>query len=751
MSLPIAKQPGQEAAPLPGGPPFARPRANTLQSTVMGSDGDDQARRKRVRLNPLQTNNVSSYPVHSPPDQGAFLPPGYISSLGPPSWQQTPQPPQMSSFHGFPHQYNQLYSQRRQELFPLHTAVEGSFSGLPWSQSPISSAQSGSSAGVFDNMSPFSNYPRAPGSGQFQDPFVPQGQFENPSQSNPRLANHTQQVQSPPQATLPPDLQLGSSSHQVKEIESSQQQSTSQEITSVKQEPSIERPVTRPTLKRTRSAPEVAVTDNEDDDLSNGYSNAVVPFQPMLNLGTPSVSNRMRELLGYYDRSICPVLVTFDDDHNPYRKHIMHLAMNNSGLQNALGALVTNNMRMRKLQQVPSLTNGTHKDIISKAIGAPNPEEQHYKAKSIDYLNSQLADPSKAMDDSVLATLLILCLFHVCDSGFSKFKTQLAGVQKLLKMRSGIPRSEFHGWVEMFFAWFDVMTSAVNDRETQIQGQILDLMDLTNDLGSVEVFSGCDGKLFKLIARLGRLNLLSQQKPVKELKESPTTNNFQGSFPDLNFLNDVFAMPSGQIDMNNGSSDFAVQEVPELERGPQQDPRQQFWMEWHDLHERLHTWQNSQLEGMSLDSNNVSVGQRAMLHMSESFRWAALLYLERLANPMIPSESENLQDLVRKSLYHIKAIGTNSCVTKFMLWPLFISGTECVDSEHRDLIRDRCIEIQQESGFYNNISGLEVLERVWKESDEDVSFERPMSNACSHQAFRWRNCMDRVDGEYIVI
>ena len=522
----------------------------------------------------------------------------------------------------------------------------------------------------------------------------------------------------------------------------------------LKEEPQA--PLERPNLKRTRSAPEVPAPEKEEteeaeaDNISqmDSGSNKLVPFQPQANLKPFQVPTRIRTLLEYYDMNICPVLVTFDNDRNPYRRHIMHLAMQNTGLQNALGALVTNNMRMRCLKEVPALGNGTHKGEITKAIGAPTQEEQGYKGKSIEFLNAQLADSSKAMDDSVLATLLILCLFHVCDSGFSKFKTQLAGVQKLLRMRSGLPRSDFHGWVEMFFAWFDVMTSAVNDRETQIQGQVLDLTDLSNDLGAVEQFSGCDGRLFKLIARLGRLNLLSQQRPVRELNQepSPILTNIS---PDTDFAADIFNFAASPVDFSDDFQNFPSQEVSNL-REPQPEQRPQFWLEWHNLYERLHSWTNTQFDGASLDSPDLTSGQRAMLHMSESFRWAALLYLERLAHPNVPSKNANLQDLVDKALYHIRAIGTNSCVTKFMLWPLFISGTECVDAEHRDLIRARCIEIQKESGFYNNISGLEVLERVWKENDEDPAQTIPNFN-CAQQAFRWRSCMDRADGEYIVI
>ncbi|KAI7686167.1 hypothetical protein KC353_g20681, partial [Hortaea werneckii] len=270
---------------------------------------------------------------------------------------------------------------------------------------------------------------------------------------------------------------------------------------------------------------------------------------------------------------------------------------------------------------------------------------------------------------SILASLLILCLFHVCDSGFSKFKTQLAGVQKLLSLRSPNNQQqssrEFTQWVEMFFAWFDVMTSAVNDREMQIKGESLDMLDFSANLGALEQFSGCDGRLFKLIARW-----LTPSDYDRVDGNGWGTPIISSSDEDAD----------GAEDESVGPKDFP-------------DHRKEFWEEW----------------------NELDAGQRDLVHINECFRYSALLYTERLSNPVLPSSHQQFQDLVSQTLCHITALPVTSCVNKFLLWPLFITGTECVDAVHRSIIRTRCIEIQRESGFFNNISGLEVLEKVWSE------------------------------------
>ncbi|KAF1852197.1 uncharacterized protein K460DRAFT_352025 [Cucurbitaria berberidis CBS 394.84] len=486
-----------------------------------------------------------------------------------------------------------------------------------------------------------------------------------------------------------------------------------------------------------------------------------------LTIATP-LSPRMLYLLDYYDKFICPVLVAFDSPTNPYRMHIMHLAMRNAELQNAIAALATNNMRMRggiegRRLSVPQdyrlIPDHAYSQMTTQELremhGEASNEEKHYKAASIALLNKKLVDFDGSQDDSVLATLLMLCLFHVCDSGFTKFKTQLAGVQKLLSLRDRSVQSDFVGWIETFFTWFDVMTAAVNDREIEVRGDSLDMMNLGSNLGALEHHSGCEGRLFKLIARLGRLNLLSQNRPVRENDDTPTSS------PRPKKAKDFYSFSFANMDGNGWGT--PIYDTPNSFPPQREDPRSAFWTEWNDVRSRLQEWEfpsPGDCHTASCEATSsmlaMSPAQAALLHISESFRYAALLYTERLAHPTLPAGALNLQNLVSQGLYHISQIGITSCVNKFLLWPLFIVGTECVDPEHRAVVRQRCVEIQRESGFFNNLSGLEVLERVWREDDEwsDNDIQVPRQNgpfSTMQHPFRWRKAMDRIDGEYIVL
>lgn len=501
-----------------------------------------------------------------------------------------------------------------------------------------------------------------------------------------------------------------------------------------------------------------------------------------------SMSPRLQSLMEYYSRNICPYLVAFDGPENPYRKHILQLALENEGLQNAIAALSTNNFRMRKKQPrqigfVEEIANAFDSPS-SKDWNEPTTEEIAFKQMSINQLNVQLHKKQAAQDDSVLAMLLILCLFHVCDSGFSQFQNQLAGVQLLLSYRRPDTHSNFTKWVKMFFVWFDVMTSTVNDREVQIEGDSLAMLDFSANLGALEQYSGCDGRLFKLIARLGRLNVLAQGKPVKDQPSSGRKRPSMYSAPPTKRFRTTMKFPLSRslhpadydnIDGNGwgtpiiSSDDDAEGSADEM--GGRFDSRQEFWTDWHDIRNRLSTWQMDLTSITTPGSPNaptdpaqLDAGQRDLLHINESFRYSALLYTERLGNPLLPSSHEQFQGLVAQVLYHITALPVTSCVNKFLMWPLFIAGTECVDEGHRDFIRRRCRDLTEESGFFNNISSLWILEKVWKEAGnnvrgseaDEVRARRRDSEASRSghygQAFRWRKAMDRVeDGEYIVL
>ena len=508
------------------------------------------------------------------------------------------------------------------------------------------------------------------------------------------------------------------------------------------------------------------------DDVGDHSSLTVPRMLPSLAIGnTP----KLQFLIDYYDKVISPVIVAFDSPTNPYRSYILSLAVESETLQHAIAALSASNLRMRR-EHNPLSTNRSSQSIVPSShdhsvrrssiahslmdagmdclpqtsANEPSQEELYHKGASIKALNEQLADPHRRKDESILATLLILCLYHICDTGVAKFKTQFAGVKKILALRGGTKgnNSKATNWLTIMFTWFDAMTASVNDREGQLDGDDLEMSTLSGEEWALENLAGCDGRLFKIIAKLGRLNLLSQSKPVSESSPRSSTSPITKAqrLPSPGPKNqDYYSMTYNRFD-GNGWSSMIDDEVPDI------DSRAQFWKEWTAIRKRLHDWQLD--DSMSPPPEG---DRRDVYHISESFRYSALLYTERLAYPHLPSVHPNFQNLVTQALLHISNVKSDV----FLLWPLFITGTECVSEQGRYLIRERCLDIQKDSGFFNNISGLELLEKIWRDdvTNDDqlpsLTAGLPMpSNEFSTvrgHGFKWRKAMERVDGEYIVV
>ncbi|KAK2746934.1 hypothetical protein FQN57_002506 [Myotisia sp. PD_48] len=611
-------------------------------------------------------------------------------------------------------------------------------------------------------------------------------------------------------------------------------------------------PIVYPPLNRKRSRDDDQSNKSEQSQTSRVsyeasqsavYYHSGHPRQAQeLNYPTPffgqwvSLNPRMRYLIGYYTEVIAPVIVTFDSPQNPFRVYMLELARNSETLQHAIAALSLSNLRQRRKNWATSAARllpprQSAQDLrmtdqaFKETFGMPTPDEQqleesYHKAMTVKSINAQLADPSLRRSDAVLATLLILCMFHMCDTGLASFRSQFAGIKKLLAIRGAgkTPTSNLMNWFTRIFTWFDTMTATINDRDSQLNGSLLDITTTGEDEWSLEILSGVDRRLFKIVAQLGRLNQLSQTKSVdNNVKvEAPIVG---APLPPLLQHYPPFSYPI----YRDGSM---VPEALPYDLPPSSnqnaDPRAGFWKEWHKIRRQLESWRLGVSDSASPNPTNInhtfnpasasllatqspalgstspsasssssvsssgSSPRCSAIHpptptsvygtspapslppsllnvspanlldisnISESFRYSALLYLERLAYPNLPSGHPRFQRLVSASLHYISAVQSDV----FLLWPLFVTGSECMHDADRTIIRMRCSGIQNDSGFVNNLSCLALLEKIWKNQDAgSASFTSSSGNVVvGGAAFRWRPIIDAEKvtdaDEYIVV
>jgi hypothetical protein len=484
---------------------------------------------------------------------------------------------------------------------------------------------------------------------------------------------------------------------------------------------------------------------------------------------------KMPFFMDYYEKTMCPSMVFVDGPNNPFREHILRLGTSSRSLQHAICALAACNLRMKR-----RLSLGYHgrdagdrrldmSPIDSGSDLQPNnqslAEEYQHRNLAVRLLNEQLNDPEKSMHDSVLATILLLCHYRMAESGVAKFQTQFAGVRKILGLRrmSPYPASRESVWMEALFTYFDAISASVNDREPQLTTSFYGVPPDAHLLPpGAENLVGCDRELFKTVSKLGRLNLLSQHRPVQHiLASSPLPRisasrsasplgapfkpppllsgpeHHQSIFGGLPHpINSSIRFDGNGFGTTNVEDDDMLSPTHLHTPTAYDDPRSLFWREWKEARQALQTWEfdaarvrasltappptsassPSPVGSMStsLPPPSPTSGQvRDLGSLSEAFRYAALLYTERLASPNVPSNHNNFRNLVSQVVYYATSLEAGSAAEKFLLWPLFVAGSECVNELQQNIVRSKCREIMARSGYMNNLAALEVLERLW--------------------------------------
>ncbi|EPE05029.1 gal4-like zn 2cys6 binuclear cluster dna-binding domain-containing protein [Ophiostoma piceae UAMH 11346] len=452
---------------------------------------------------------------------------------------------------------------------------------------------------------------------------------------------------------------------------------------------------------------------------------------------------KMPYLMDYYENTMCPSMVFIDGPNNPYRVHIMQLARSSRSLQHAICALASCNLRMKR-----KLSLGRAGRDLSDAVDDSASPEDHsvseeyqHRNLAVHLLNEQLNDPVKSRHDSVLATILLLCHYRMAESGIARFHTHFAGVKKILTLRrsSPYPPSRDCAWMEAIFTYFDAISASINDREGQLNTSFYGVMPDTQLLPpGAENLVGCDRELFRTIIKLGRLNLLSQDRPVQDLLNLGGSGNTSPS----NVPATVASGSNRRSPRARGAVGFTEEELLSPTSAPSasalDDHRSTFWREWKEARIALQSWEfDPQRLVASLQGSTPSTsGQvRDLGSLSEAFRYAALLYTERLASPHVPSSHNNFRNLVSQVVYYATSLEAGSSAEKFLLWPLFVAGSECVNEPQQNIIRSKCRDIMARSGYMNNLAALDVLERLWVgDFQEEDEYER----RCP---FNWARCI----------
>lgn len=494
------------------------------------------------------------------------------------------------------------------------------------------------------------------------------------------------------------------------------------------------------------------------------------------------LTSKIPFFMDYYENVMCPSMVFIDGPQNPFREHILQLATSSQSLRHAICALASCNLRMkRKLSLGHGIRELSERLMADRhaaeaATDAQShdqslAEEYQHRNMAVHLLNQQLNDPSQSNQDSVLATILLLCHYRMVESGIAKFHTQFAGVNKILALRyRQFANTGDSAWMEALFTYFDAISASTNNREAQLNPTYGHLEPDTAPLPiGAENLVGCDRELFKTIRKLGRLNLLSQNRPVQNVAvaspslaspyPSPMSythkDNTATGAPQAYQLGDFsnsFMAHQFEASSHNGTKVFDSAASPST---AYDNDRTAFWQEWKEARVALQEWQfDASRVASSLPASATPAQLRDLHSLSEVFRYAALLYTERLVSPTLPSSHQSIQGLVSQVIFYVTSLEADSNAEKFLLWPLFVAGSECVNRMQQDIVRNKCHDMMCRSGYMNNLAALEVLEKLWagERSSPDGLLHPGSQVKAQRGPFNWTKCIGGpgVDVEWIM-
>ncbi|CZR59187.1 related to acriflavine sensitivity control protein ACR-2 [Phialocephala subalpina] len=782
LSLPVAR-----SAPAPKSPPANRPRAASTISRTHESDENVKIK-SEIMNSPLSANPFTTY------DFVNMAPNGVAPPMQMPEWN-------MAVSHDYPlqdyHQDAMNHQRQLPQLHRLHTLSIGRNEGLGLS----SSIDSMSNYAESDYASPISqSFPEEVPYLHSPLPMYNSYSSRNSNADSPvpgLIPDSRGPTSCPDNFYAQSEISSSISSHQNPyEMSEGRQQQHSPSANELFYDDDM--------LGVTRGANDMEMyatsarsshfgwtSINEDDTASQAASDTenfhMTGNDSMSSSFTSEqMSPRVSFFLDYYEKIICPSVVVIDSPSNPYREHILSLASSSKSLQHAICALAACNLRMKRKQSLGQdhwrqplelefqdrINGGTFRPVPSSRRTSNYPmspesqptdsslqEEYQHRALAVHLLNQQLSYPSKARHDCVLATLFILCHYRMCESGVAQFRTQFAGVKKILGMRDSGVESGNWGWMETLFTYFDGIAASINDREAQLRGGYLEMVaNPSNPNHALENLAGCDSILFKTIGKLGRLNMLCQHRPVLDPMSSPVSPVRRPAPPRPRpglagqALVDFYNLHAHSFDGNGFASTLDDEaSFPQLASPTSHDDLSTtFWTEWKAARLSLQEWEFDPSRLVATLPIAPSPTQlRDFGYISEAFRYAALLYTERLACPNLPSSHLNFQNLVSQVLFYVTSLEQGSGCEKFLLWPLFISGSECVNELQQSIVRTKCREIMGRSGYLNNLAGLEVLEKLWKEKEDGGPESR--GGGAFGVPFRWTRFMEGSEGEWIMV
>ncbi|KAL5340266.1 fungal-specific transcription factor domain-containing protein [Aspergillus crustosus] len=351
-------------------------------------------------------------------------------------------------------------------------------------------------------------------------------------------------------------------------------------------------------------------------------------------------SSQTKSLLDHYDKFMSPhqIAEIGDEVDNPYRAYILPLAKKQIGLLYAVLGLSA--VHLGKLTE-----NATLHDTISV----------EYRMKAIRALGEQIRKSqdtylSEEEQDAVFATIQILLLHDIAESGISEHGAHITGAMSVCK--NILTAEGFSGKRPraVFFlgnlAWLDIIRAFAGTRRLCFTQDIREMI-ATDGGHRFELVNGCPRDIFLIIGRA--------LEKAKEYKH--------GWMTDEDFHSTLLLTKHELCSWN-----------PNTKTYPSSDPR---WI-------------------------SVAI----------SFQYASILHVLRLLDKLQPANTPEIQAAVNMILDASSDIPSDCTLIELMILPLFIAGADALSRHSQYYVLSRFREIERRSEMRNPVP-TDLLKETW--------------------------------------
>ncbi|KAF1963692.1 hypothetical protein CC80DRAFT_11792 [Byssothecium circinans] len=135
-----------------------------------------------------------------------------------------------------------------------------------------------------------------------------------------------------------------------------------------------------------------------------------------------------------------------------------------------------------------------------------------------------------------------------------------------------------------------------------------------------------------------------------------------------------------------------------------------------ELRKAIERWTPAvDLEQVENPTSNMSDA----IQTAEAYRWCTYLYLQQ-AVPELPNLS-SVGEIAQKTLVYLATISSTSHTTIVHTYPLMVAGSEAVDLEDREFVRERWRVMSKRMVTDIVDRCLEITEEVWRRRDEYIA------------------------------